>query len=594
MNQTQSLEHSLLASTTREKEPETYLPSRVVVGDEFIVTIATGKEIRCEFVWTDMEQENADGEVKEGETVKAAGPIVTAQGMELLPVQPSGFMFTSNLHRVGDVRVPWGETSNVPAWALDKLAVENQLSLSQLHDNMILCKYVGPALQITWKAFGWTCFLWMGTPMITFALVVGRNSQGFPEPPVWLLPSLGVAVVGLLYLEHRVRSIMLVPIARWLAQREPLAVLGFSGDFLVWLIFNTTISFAAHVDVITNGIFVARIAASDYESNGVSATWTHVATQGVIGAAGRVPFSAYAMFGWFCMGTQMVYAVFRSVPRKSQVYEYNAQVEEYATLCDPSSEHIKVFPALLDVCRMASLVPLWFNTDFKELNISPECRLQIPDMLGNQMRISIFRVLMYSVMESAYFLNLQASGLGLVKATNVSNGKAGLDVITFVSLIVGCFMGIFNLVREYSKMQKMATSISGVDMHTEFRDHFICKGHDTEAVDDLMHAVRVGDWQDAEVWSRVKTMRAVTHWDQTSLWNTMEEDGTPGEVLMELMVQVRKGMEQQGLVSRYYVAFKFIVLMYLLLVTRAMVQTYGVLTCDSGLYNIGRGCVDFQ
>jgi len=257
-----------------------------------------------------------------------------------------------------------------------------------------LLRYAGPAVLRAWGALKWTFLIWLLVPMVTLlTLISAGDGSGLPKPPPWLLPAMGPGVLYLLYKEHRVRGVLLVPIARTMAAEQPLKTLGlYPAPFTAWLTVNTVISATAHTDVVTTGVFVARAVFADWTGGSVASAWTHIMHEDILTGGVVVPFSIFAVTGLMLRALQLAFALYEVLPvdgtdvktGKPIGYGYEA-TPYYKTRGNPTCAHDHALPLLLDAARMASLVGPVFDTIMKKLDATPWTRSLRPrDSAGSR------------------------------------------------------------------------------------------------------------------------------------------------------------------------------------------------------------------
>lgn len=111
---------------------------------------------------------------------------------------------------------------------------------------------------------------------------------------------------------------MLVPVTAWLTAEKPLRVMNIHTSFLVWLCFNTCVSLAAHMDIITTRVFSGRTFMSCSVPEGhtsMSATWAFLTGHSMFADyLTGVPLWAFVVAGWLLMSLQGLFAIFLAKP----------------------------------------------------------------------------------------------------------------------------------------------------------------------------------------------------------------------------------------------------------------------------------------
>lgn len=281
------------------------------------------------------------------------------------------------------------------------------------------------------------------------------------------------------------------------------------------------------------------------------------------------------------MFLQAVYAGTLALPRtafdnvnKKITYELGSW-HHYETCCDPASSHVDALPRLLDVTRMASLISPWFQAEAKETELWPAARFQVPVLWQKRLRSTVAKLAFFMVFESAFFANVQVSMLGVSKAADKTHE---LDRITAASIIAGFASGAFTITLEYTKASQLKERIVQTKIEAEWRDFTAAQGVSEPELDRLMATYLGKSFKDDEAWAEV-----VKDFPQWTEWRT---------AVVNAQRAIVEGPVAQKTAPSTFRMLQAVVVFYLLAMGRAVMQLFGVVLCENGLFNIMGGCID--
>jgi hypothetical protein len=468
----------------------------------------------------------------------------------------------------GSGRVPWGPEEDVPHWATDPDARRS--------DDDLGARYAGAALIRAWVAARDGLLLFV-LSLLAVAGLSRCNADALASCPPWVALLLVAGVARLLWHEHQVRKVLLVPVARRLTATGdlPPALLGIKLSFTCWLLCITLVSAASHADLTTNVLFTARVLRTRFCGEwDMWKLWAHMCHQSLIPGLGYVPLSAWALLGWTFMALQAVHTVCGAWPltgldtqgNKIQYHvgaQHNYQVKSHETV-----NHTSALYVLLTSCRMASLVTMFRTNSLHEFSKDARTRMFIPSILGVGLTQMIGRFVIFNVLENSFQPNFQAAVLGLDKALEDDHS---LDLFTLASVIISLVLGTYNICKEVAYATQIKNMIVDTDIDKEIDEY----------MPGLSEALDLGDWSDEAVWAQVKQ----------AFQGEVEADAIR-PVGINIGTRRIDGRAKQKAVHRNYYCFLALVGVWVLLAGRAAKQTFQVVMCPTGLSNTGVGCLD--
>lgn len=379
--------------------------------------------------------------------------------------------------------------------------------------------------------------------------------------------------------------------------RTPLDVMGQSVKFVWWFVYNNGVSFLGHLDIFTNGIFLGRVLATCQslpESMTLEQVWTLTMQKSLVPFLSVLPFVGFALLGWLLMLLQWLYALYfaqpltgKDVQGKNLQYDLidgdNFQISVHPTRGGDVA-HNEALPALLDVTRMASMTGPFLSASLAEYEWTPESKFASPRNCGRALLKSVAKFAVFNFGESVYFLNLQASAVSLIKASDPDHH---IDEMTVASISLGLTMACINLVKDWSTIRTLTATIASTDFIASKRETYIEQvGWPEELVDPWLEIVTPGRWDDDHIWAEVQEMQA---------FQTVQgyfRDPISRDMGMMDSIIMNDNQRYKRLASRINHFFFLVVAIYLLFICRAAVQLYMACECKSGLHNFGVGCVD--
>eukprot|EP00927_Polykrikos_kofoidii_P032398 TRINITY_DN27616_c0_g1_i1.p1 TRINITY_DN27616_c0_g1~~TRINITY_DN27616_c0_g1_i1.p1 ORF type:complete len:579 (-),score=43.63 TRINITY_DN27616_c0_g1_i1:241-1818(-) len=443
---------------------------------------------------------------------------------------------------------------------------------------------VGPAVPWAWKAFKATVATFVLTPIIACIFTGFPASPGtcFVEVTPWTFLPLGICLFYLLWLEDKVRQITLITQVRMTAAVHGFKCMGFVLPFYVWLWLVRALSLVGHLDIVSTGIFVAKIVLSNAfasSSSPIPSLWRLTMETSIVeGFAGDVSFTMCTVVIWCLIASQGVYAVACTFPRHPRNIDSQEPMAVHYRPCVDNSE-IVIFDTLVakdltlwdtvevlaDTARMRS-VTFQFNVNLRKgFEDSPD---GVIALLGSQMVRSSWRFFIFSILESALMLNIQSAGLALSVA--VKPGHT-VDLQTLASIVFGLLVAVQNLCYEVVKVQSFREMIAEFDSVSVYEREARRSGFSSvrEQYDEYERIFLEG--------SLSKEERKEYHSALVSL-----------EVFRKQVDRARQS---------FWLLYPLCVLMwvvYALLVSRAAFQTVmASCVCPLGLHNIGSGCVSY-
>jgi len=312
---------------------------------------------------------------------------------------------------------------------LSKLAYPPEFLEIEPKFNMNDSCTAGPALLWAFKCLLFTVILFVATPFIAFGTTRQCPERGFAMVPTWLYLPLGVAIVSVVWLEERVKYYSLAPYLLALATDNGFTCWGFNVSFPMWLWYSRAMSLIAHADIVTSGVFVAKAVLSD-ACGTTRQEWTRAMGSSTFGAiVGRRPFSVFAVVGWFLILSQFIYAftvtwVLKNPSKRKQcdfqrhghddvhyeiVYSEHDYLS-YSTLLLKYTDHAASLQIVAHAGRMAAV-----ESQYNRYLVNSI--YDIATYHGALKNIFV-NFILHGLLQTAYQLKLQSSGLALARATD--------------------------------------------------------------------------------------------------------------------------------------------------------------------------------
>lgn len=468
-------------------------------------------------------------------------------------------------------QVPWGSEKSVHWLAVDSTVA----SLSADRMGIMLSRVAGPALLLAWVSLKGVLALWISTPVLAF--LSASCGSGMAHIPPWLFPTLGLGLVGLLALEFRVLRVVLPIYARRISASS-------FATFEQWLVFYMGLSLVSHADLVTNGVFLARALFVDANCAARSRfpdLWAHAMRTSALPMLAGVPFSALVLLGWALMALQFLRCLLRSLPRTSTdvkgaplQYGLGQKSGYYSTWGQESTNNAYVLKDVAETSRMSAVVAAVVATGRAEVELMTQ---NIPMAYGNLLRSSIARVTLMLLLESAFQLNVQSSGLALAKATD---DEHAIDKMTLFSIALGLLMAARYIVRELQNANFYYRKVRGTDIREELGKFLRGQFEDWSEEDSasLNEVLQLGCPR-----ARATHVQGLAVFDRIPLVRRNS--------IVDSAHACAAGLKEQRLVGRRYFKFVAVLSLYVCLVSRAAFQTAMAVYCEHGLHNIGKGCV---
>lgn len=329
---------------------------------------------------------------------------------------------------------------------------------------------VGPALKLAWRAHTivWLCcasFPWLAYHFISCEEVSGGGSLALY--PKWLWIPFLMIVAYLLYLEVKAARYSIV--SQVLVGGVP-KLGGKTVPYSTWTIVMILISLVCHMDIFTNGVFMARVMVTDKCSEGNDKTiekiWqttlAHSKTLSQISSLREITFANLCLFAWMTLFLQFLYSVAYAWPQSpelqnrkegehkrsksdldndKEVFQKDVhydlrEVEQdcavYEVLARPDQQHGRALQVVAESARMNYIN--WLDPVYMEA----QALSWRPTDVVREMQRTNFRFFIFLV-ESFMPPNLQASYMCFEKA--LSQGTVR-DVMTFFSVMLTIVTGL--------------------------------------------------------------------------------------------------------------------------------------------------------
>lgn len=330
---------------------------------------------------------------------------------------------------------------------------------------------VAPAIPWAWVAFVAAFVLFMSVPLLSLFASTSVG-QGFARVSPWVYVPYGVGVLGLMWIEEKIRRWTLVTQVVSIAEKREEAgqefrgftVLGITLPFKAWLWLNRAVSLAGHADLITTGMFTAKVIATCNaphagSDDGIEYVWRRTMQDSIgVSVLGSLGFDHLAIACWLLILLQFVYAWGTAAGRqrllwleddggRDVTYDLIPGIRFYSTPFLDVTSHGCALASLSEVCRMASVTSNYTDTYMRGRN-TVYSHYHVAEFQRSVIRFGVFTVL-----ESGFQLNLQSSGLAISKALDLNHH---VDKMVLISILFGVLMGLYNLQLSASRIWSLS------------------------------------------------------------------------------------------------------------------------------------------
>jgi len=308
----------------------------------------------------------------------------------------------------------------------------------------------------------------------------------------------------------------------------------------------------------------------------------------MLGAFPMITFSAIVVSSSVFMLAQGFYALWHARSRtgknmRGQDLRYelldNGDVcEDYEVLCGEVVTHATALPALMDTCRMASLIEAFDKAYLANIGLENGLvRYRLPLDAGKALWRTLCKFTMYNVLGAQYSINVQVAGLGLARAASPTHA---IDLMTLGTVLLGSLMQCYFLVTTYKRVKELVAMVQSIDIALELQRGIQRRGVDSQRASAYAEAFAVGDWADDVVWATVQGMPVVT------------DHGASRDLGLAPSKGLVQGRAYQLAAPRLLCYFVCFMLATVMLLIRAAFQLFMVtIWCETGLHNMGVGCV---
>lgn len=285
----------------------------------------------------------------------------------------------------------------------------------------------GPAVKL---AFLSNCFIWSSfiiLPVWTYPLC-SCETHGLANYPALQVTSMMVFLLMAFPMRWELACLRrLLPAQMFIRDTfspapQPPRLLGVSISVRMFLVLNVSLSFMGHLDLITNGLFLAKAVkthSSQCQPDAVLEAFNGVFVQGSSywSWLKGTPLDHIVLFACFVMVIQFPVGLARSVPKRKDWARYNLEMNNrnesgpykffctYSTIMDKTTHHEEALFMLADSGRMPSLK--FFAWDC--MDCSPfDAGHYFKELVKTVSKFSIF-----TLMETMIFMHIQATSLGL-------------------------------------------------------------------------------------------------------------------------------------------------------------------------------------
>lgn len=341
---------------------------------------------------------------------------------------------------------------SVPQWAYN---IEAHTAAAELpeDDKEYSLKLMGPAVKygIQANVVFWLLFV-LCPPMgigIMFFVRAYSHEEGLIDVPWWaLLPLYAPFLLWSLWLEFQGLKFVMPAAVNFVGNPR---ICGLELTFAKFFAIAWPVSVVGHVDVVTNALFIANLAATTSSSPAFVNAWKH--TQGSLAPVGKLPLPCMPYVLWISVLLQPIYvfAVVKQMgsiknnrnrldfPRDYELKhasEIRIQVSVYKTMLEPVQTHMGATMALAGGARQATIL-FQEITYMQKLHARRNVGTTAYKVMKQEAALGVLRLLL----EAALFLTVQTTSL--IASKHVM-GKPNRN--TQVSILLSVLMGFCNFV----------------------------------------------------------------------------------------------------------------------------------------------------
>jgi len=344
----------------------------------------------------------------------------------------------------------------LPRWACDRrVAALAGERYADNHDRLRPTEVAGGAVLwshastiFVWSFFfGFTALSWLTTP------VARTRVEHFAVCPPWLY-CLAVPLIVINFLfQWKILTFILVPQVQYTGGAT---VIGVPLPFHCWLALMSIISAVTTFDLVTYGIFFAKMVRTLDAPIGsdIQRIWAFTIKESVMAQLAIFgDFNALVWIVWCLLLVQLLYALAASVPLEPARVHYSLEEEGrewkgYRVLLY-RTWHIDVVTRLAQANRMPAILFKNFDQQMaravERLDHIEHNATDYLQRLCVQLEQLVVRFLLYSILENAFRLEFQVTCVAIGRALAPPKDK-DVDYQTLLSILVSSVMSIYTAV----------------------------------------------------------------------------------------------------------------------------------------------------